>query len=63
MPFNPPKTKRNAEIYALYLEDGHTLASLARKYQISPGRVREIIDAEERRTMKEEKRAIAERGQ
>lgn len=45
-PFNPPKTERNAEIYARFMEDGATLAQLARDYRISSGRVRQIINKE-----------------
>ena len=44
---NPPKTARNAEIHAHYEQDRRGLAWIGRKYGISPGRVRQIVDKEQ----------------
>lgn len=50
---NPPKTERNAEIYALYMEDQRTLASIARDFNISAGRVKQIITKQDYLAQKE----------
>jgi Mor family transcriptional regulator len=58
---NPPKTERNAEIYASYMEDGQTLAQIAREFRISAGRVRQIINKQDYLAHKEALERDAER--